>query len=278
MNALETVRSVSSEDLYSAFQQYGMFMRTGNPEAGLQALSDARLSNSEWLSAADLIVNREPQLDARPLLRSLADQQPSEDQIWSLWITASSLIQRSEGWAAAVVWCREGLTYPAAFTGSLALRAGRILQSASIPRDYKAALTYYDQAIVSGGFLSAIDESNAYTYRGEVYRSLPNEYSSQQALAEFDRALEINPESYFGWIGKGNVFLFDLKEPDRAASFYRKALQLDDHSPHAYFYMGELASIKGELDVARQFYLKAQSLMPDWPPPKDRLKALEDTK
>jgi tetratricopeptide (TPR) repeat protein len=271
--ALAAYQSSSISDLNSALQQYTILAEDGNPAEGIQILAAAGLSDDEWLLAADVMTNPTTSADPRPILRSLLEKEPADQMVWMLWLKEGSRLQQSAGWAAALAWYQEGLQHPDAMTGSLALQAGRILQKVADPLDPHAALTFYNQAIASGKYLNK-EESTAYIFRGEVYRSLSKEYSPSQSLAEFDRALEIKPDADSAWFSKGLVYFYDLKDLTNAELNFRHALLLNVKSPEAHYFLGEVARTRGDLARAKNEYEQALTLKPDWQAPQDRMNSL----
>jgi tetratricopeptide (TPR) repeat protein len=77
---------------------------------------------------------------------------------------------------------------------------------------------------------SSVSLAQIYDYRGDAYTNL-KEY--QRAIADFDRALELNPSYTRAYNNRGNVYL-DLKEYQRAIADYERAIELDPKPAYAY--------------------------------------------
>ena len=78
------------------------------------------------------------------------------------------------------------------------MRVGRIYQTQVDLRDLHQALVYYEFALTSKDELESNEQNQAHLYIGEVYLALPEEYTPEEALVEFERALEIDPQFLLG--------------------------------------------------------------------------------
>jgi len=112
-------------------------------------------------------------------------------------------------------------------------------------------------------------------YRGEVYCSLKDKYSPEQALGEFQRALEVQPGNYWALLSIGNVYLYDLKELEQAESYYRQAMAINEKYPNAYYSIGEVYRQRGDKMTAIEWYQQALERQPNWQAAIDRLNELE---
>src|SRR5438477_652277 len=59
----------------------------------------------------------------------------------------------------------------------------------------------------------------------------------EDALAAYEQALRLDPNSAFAYLGKG-VALHDLKRPEEALAAYEQALRLDPNNAIAYYNKG----------------------------------------
>ena len=255
--------------------QYAAGLSTKDSQAGVDALARLDITDDELIGALQTL-STQPGIQPYPALRALAKRANTQPLTWRLWLDRSSRLEAINDWLAALDWIEEGMSIaPPEVRSSLYLRAGRIYQTQSVPRDYPAALAAYNQAIQQDGWLDPNEEAYAHIYRGEIYRSLKDEFSPEQALAEFFQALELQPGSYWALMSIGHVYLYDLKELDGAESYYRQALETDVQAPYAYYYLGEVYLARGDKGTAVEWINKALQRQPNWQPALERLKALE---
>jgi len=255
--------------------QYAAGLSAVDPQAGVEALARMDLADDELVAVLQKL-STQADVEPYPALRLLAQVANDQPMTWWLWLQGSSRLEAADEWQVAVEWLEEGLAMaPAEVQGSLHMREGRIWQTQADPRDYQAALAAYNQAIEKGGWLSPSDEANIHIYRGEVYRSLKDEFNPAQAIEEFQRALELQPGSYWALLNIGHVYLYDLKEMDQAETHYRQAMATNEKNPNAYFYIGEVYRVRGDKESAAEWYRMALERQPDWQPALDRLKGLE---
>jgi len=119
---------------------------------------------------------------------------------------------------------------------------------------------HYWETILSENFLDSVlilcnvalkydnKLSDAYAVRGDYYREMEK---TEQALADYDKAVKYNPNDYIGYFGKGELYFDDdlLKAIDnlqRAASLYH-GLELPlilERLAEAYAYAGFLEKAK----------------------------------
>ena len=255
--------------------QYAAGLSAVDSQAGVEALARMDLADDELVAVLQKL-STQADVEPYPALRLLAQVANDQPMTWWLWLQGSSRLEAADEWQVAVEWLEEGLAMaPAEVQGSLHMREGRIWQTQADPRDYQAALAAYNQAIEKGGWLSPSDEANIHIYRGEVYRSLKDEFNPAQAIEEFQRALELQPGSYWALLSIGHVYLYDLKELDQAETYYRQAMATNEKNPNAYFYIGEVYLVRGDKEAAAEWYRMALERQPDWQPALDRLKGLE---
>ena len=84
------------------------------------------------------------------------------------------------------------------------------------------------------------------------------------ALAEFNRALEINPDYIDAYLGIGGVER-DQRQYEEARETYRRALRIDGFSFDARYYLGLMQQVLGETGQAILEYQRALDINPDDP-------------
>ena len=87
----------------------------------------------------------------------------------------------------------------------LYVRIGRIYQTQLEIHNLDKALEYYDLAIASDDKVVTNEGNQAHLYKGDIYLSQLDKYSAQTALAEFERALELDPDSYWALVDIGRL-------------------------------------------------------------------------
>ncbi len=243
-------------------------------QAGLAALQELGLSDSELGSILLKLIDTQ-EIDPYALTRQLARVAGTQPATWVRWLQLYSDLNKAGKWQEGLAWLAEGLLdAPQNVRSSLMIRVGSIYQYKLDPRDPLAALDYYNQALEIDGWLYPSDEAAAHQYRGEVYRTLKDRYSMQQALQEFERALQILPGSYWALLDLGDVYLKEGNDIDQAEAYYRQAISSDDQSPYAYYYLGGLYQKRGDSQSAAEWYRKALEKQPGFQPALDRLSEL----
>lgn len=97
--------------------------------------------------------------------------------------------------------------------------------------------------------------------QGIQYRDHKGEYDL--AIAEFNKALELNPNSAAAYINRGSVY--KLKgEYDLAMADFTKTLELNPNSAPAYCNRGQIYGEKGQYDLAIAEYTKAIEVKPKY--------------
>jgi tetratricopeptide (TPR) repeat protein len=111
-------------------------------------------------------------------------------------------------------------------------------------------------------YLRAVpDNPKAWYNRALTYR-LSHLGSNQQALADYTRAIELDPTFAWALINRGNVYI-DLKEYELALRDYDAALALGE-IPRAYVGRGEACSGLKRYDEAEAALKKAIDLLPNY--------------
>jgi tetratricopeptide (TPR) repeat protein len=255
--------------------QYAVGLASEDFQASLEELRKAGLSDEELADVLAKLSSQEG-IDPIPVVRIMAEVAKDEPSTWRMWIQNYSRLAAEGKWETALAWMEEGLaTAPAAYIGSLRMREGRIYQTRSEGRDYQAAVRNYQQALEEGGWVYTSDEATTHLYLGESYRALKEEYDPEQALEEFEKALELQPGSYWALMDIGHVYLSDLKDDGQAEYYYTRAMTSNENSPYAYYYLGEVWRARGDNQMAMAWYEIALEKQADFQAAIDRIAALE---
>ena len=103
------------------------------------------------------------------------------------------------------------------------------------------------------------DNGKAYCNRGNILFALGKK---EKALASYDKALEINPNDYATCFNWGNV-LNDLGRKEEALANYDKALEINPNDYATYFNRGNVLDDLGRKEEALASYDKALEINPD---------------
>jgi tetratricopeptide (TPR) repeat protein len=264
-----------AEDEGGARVQYGVGLAGEDIQASLEEQRKAGLSNEELANVLVKLSSQEG-IDPFGVRRGLAEVAGNDARTWRMWIQGYSKLATEGKWETALAWMEEGLaTAPAAYRGSLRMREGRIYQTRSEGRDYQAAVRDYQQALEEGGWVYTSDEAATHQYLGESYRALKEVYSPEQALEQFEKALELQPGSYGALLNIGRVYLSDLKDDGRAEDYFKQAIASNEQSPYAYYYLGEVWRVRGDNQKAMAWYETALEKQADFQPAIDRIATLE---
>jgi tetratricopeptide (TPR) repeat protein len=224
-------------------------------------------------------LSTQPGIEPYPALRSLRQIANTDRATWTLWLQGSSQLEAKKEWQAALNWIDEGVAIaPPEVLSNLYMRAGQIHGMLSNMEDYHTTLTYYNQALETGGWINPDDEATALLLRGRLYRDLKEEYGLEPALQDFSSILKLQPSNYWALLEIGHTYLNDLKDLDKAESYYRQALAANEDYPYAYFYLGEVYRMRGEDTTAADWYRLTLKRQPDWQAAIDFLKTFEETK
>ena len=86
---------------------------------------------------------------------------------------------------------------------------------------------------------SVIERGNAFQDKGQY----------DQAISDFNKAIEINPRLADAFYNRGNAY-FKKGQPDKAISDYNKAIELNPKLAMAYYDRGIAYQFKGQYDQA----------------------------
>ncbi len=94
--------------------------------------------------------------------------------------------------------------------------------------------------------------------------ALANSRNLDQAAAEFQKCVDIDPKYMGPYVQLGRIYLAQSK-PDQAIATYQKALSVDPNSAGINVALGEIYLGKKDLKMARQYFEKANQIAPNDP-------------
>jgi len=276
----EYQQAARAGDSWSALQAYYLLAKSGDLGAAGRILDETHLSERDLLAFFNSVARLDPRLDLLPLTRKAVVGEPANPDGWKAWLEVGARYARLQDWPGALDVYRQALSAQTKLgvqvgRSNFALSTGRIYQANLDPRQPETALSYYDQALAWDEFLSLSDKAYAHIYRGDVYRGLRPQYTSAQALAEFQRALEIDPQNYGARLSIASVYIYDLKDPAPAEIYIRQAMALLPENPYAYLYLGDMYRLQGDLAGATAAYQQALARRPGLQATQDRLDAVQ---
>jgi tetratricopeptide (TPR) repeat protein len=121
-----------------------------------------------------------------------------------------------------------------------------------------AAMLVASLAIVAGACSEGSPATEHYNRAGE----LRDEAKWEEAIAELDQAIELDPEFTMAYIARGNAY-FSLEQFEQAVVDYSKAVELDPGSGLAYANRGSAYAALGQMAQAKADYEKALPLASD---------------
>ncbi len=121
--------------------------------------------------------------------------------------------------------------------------------------DYEKAINSYSRAIESGE-LPKPDLVAAYNARGKVYAQRSR---FEQATADFDAAIRLNPDDAFGYYNRGRI----TQDDDKARQEFDNAIRLKPDHFDAFFERGNIHNRAGDYDRAIADYTSAIRLNPN---------------
>ena len=132
----------------------------------------------------------------------------------------------------------------------------------------KEALQRCNDAFKSG-LLTFHDEVATYVNRG-IVRLYGNDH--QGAIADFDRAISLNPAQPESYLNKGVVLVQMGASSSDAIALFDAALVRKTSRPElAYYSRGVAHEVAGNLNAAYRDYKRAQELAPRWDEPREEL-------
>ena len=120
----------------------------------------------------------------------------------------------------------------------------------------------YCNLAIDLGTLRRGDRAGTFVNRGIIESTIGN---YKHAMADYDRALRVQPELPEAYVGRGNV-LFVQGDIAGAIREYDRALGMEMSRRHIPFLnRGMALEARGDLDGAERDYREALRLQPDWP-------------
>ena len=263
-------------DSWPALQAYYLHARAGEMAAAGRALNETSLSSMDLSQFFWAVAQLDLQVDLLPLARKAVESDPASADGWKIWLEVGARSARLKDWPRALDVYRQAVSAQDVLgvkvgRSSFALFTGFIYQANLDSHQWETALSYYGQALAWNDYLSLSDKAYTYIYRGEVYRSLRPAYTDAQVLAEFQRALEIDPQNYWGILSMASEYIYDFKDSVQAEFYIKQAMALLPENPYAYLYLGDLYSQQGDLKGAVAAYQQALLRQPYLQAAADRL-------
>jgi superkiller protein 3 len=121
-------------------------------------------------------------------------------------------------------------------------------------------LKRYDEAIAEYQRAIELDPKYAYPHNGlgSVYYDLKR---YDEAIAEYQRSVELDPKYATPHNNLGNVY-YDLKRYDAAIAEYQQAIQIDPKFAEAYSNLADVLETVERMDEAVRLYEKSFELKP----------------
>ncbi|KAI7828012.1 hypothetical protein BC939DRAFT_483512 [Gamsiella multidivaricata] len=121
-------------------------------------------------------------------------------------------------------------------------------------REYQKAMEAYNRAIQ----LKTTHMAKALNMRG-TFTFLMGD--GKKALADFDKAIELDPNYVQTYIKRGSIF---MEQGDAAKTFheFETAISIDAEDPNIYYHRGQVYFITGEYESAAKDYIKSIELEP----------------
>ena len=108
--------------------------------------------------------------------------------------------------------------------------------------------------------LDPVQASELWHEKGLIHQ-MGKEY--EQAIASYDRALEIQPDDHQAWCNRGNA-LDDLGRFEEAIASFDRALEIKPDDPEAWYNRGNALKNLGRLEEAIASYDQALEVKPDF--------------
>jgi tetratricopeptide (TPR) repeat protein len=128
----------------------------------------------------------------------------------------------------------------------------------------------------TSGTLTFEDEVAAYVNRG-IVRLYGKDH--QGAVADFDKAISLNPAQPESYLNKGTALVRMGASPLEAIAMFNEALARKTSRPElAYFSRGVAHEVAGNLTQAYRDFKRAQQLAPRWNEPAEELSRFRVTR
>lgn len=141
--------------------------------------------------------------------------------------------------------------------------AYRLSKSAQTAADYSKLIELCEKALEANPDQKQVEYADklmswSYNRRGEF---LADEKQLEEAFADFDRAIELDPTRWQAWHNRGVNYAFN-RDYDNAMADFRKTIELHPAYANAHFNLGELLYTRGDLEAAIEAYDEAIRLNP----------------
>jgi tetratricopeptide (TPR) repeat protein len=135
-------------------------------------------------------------------------------------------------------------------------------QMAYFSQQYEQAIDLFTEALAidTGEGETDLGLDVVYFYRGFAQRQMG---SAEAALADYDRAIELNPEFAAAYLNRGAAH-YHLGEIEEAVADYTRAVELDPENTNAYYNRALAYQALGEPDLAIEDYSRAIDLNPQF--------------
>jgi tetratricopeptide (TPR) repeat protein len=270
-----TFMQIDNRNDFSLLQNFALSVRNEDTKTANNIINGNELSLDQKNIANQLIFKHISDFDLRYTMRNILIDSKMDDEFWILWLDIGDRLQQTGSVDDALKWFLEGYSSPSSrLKSSFSSRIGRIYQSEKGYLNLQNSLIYFNEAIYHDDFLHISEKSYVHIFIGEIYRKLPNLYLPTDSIIEFDRAIDINPDAYWAYFFKGQVFLIDLDNLYEAKKNFLIAISIDNENPYPYFYLGIIAQKQGNINLALEYFYKVTEILPEWQAPKDLIKEI----
>jgi tetratricopeptide (TPR) repeat protein len=259
-----------------ALELIALYQKNGNNFA-LQELLDRRLvSVGDLMKGADSFTNQKNYIAALDWCRLALSVEPSLEQAWERWYSIGLKYEQNDDWQQAMLVYRAALDYQkqsgyAPYHASFLYKVGVNLVRLDDSASEESAGPYYDQAIADGRFLDKSDLATVFQLRGDWRREHRADYSLEDYMNDYRRALELKPIFPIAFMRIGQVYLDEYQDPAAAKQYLEQAVYLDPQLSSGFYYLGQACFISGDFYCAKQAFQSAVDLKPDWEAAIDRL-------
>jgi tetratricopeptide (TPR) repeat protein len=122
--------------------------------------------------------------------------------------------------------------------------------------EYDQALPFLDRSLALGPQVSYVHVEKGY--------SLRHLNRNAEALAEFNRAVQLDSSSTLGYLGIGDVYFYGTKEYEKAIDAYKRGLQLDNTKHVAAYNIGWAYNELENYTDGIKYLTQATTIKPDY--------------
>ncbi len=264
----EVVKGLRPNDLFSSLQLISLADEAGDQQSIEKELKESLFSAKDIVQFAVNSINVHDSENALKWCQRATLMDPKLDTIWSTWNSIGTQYEIEENWTKALNVFQLALStqektgvdrYRATFYFHIA----QDLIKRDAPQKNEEAIRYYNLAIADGRFINAQEDSSVYVSRGNWYRERKSIYTASVYLADYRKAIELDPTSINAFLLVGVVYLQDLKDIPAAEVNFREAIIRFPDNSYGYYYLGNALSQKGDWAGALAAYLQARMLKPE---------------